>query len=461
MTTRHEHDSLGGVEVPSEALYGAQTERARQNFEISGYRFPREFLSALAMIKGAAAAVNIDLGLLDHTVGAMIVAAAAEVEQGAYDDHFPLDVFQTGSGTSTNMNANEVIATLASRRAETPVHPNDHVNLSQSSNDVIPTAIHLSAACGIDGQLVPALDQLAEAIAARAAELDDVVKTGRTHLMDAVPIRMGQELSGWEAQIRGAAERLKSARDGLLALAIGGTAVGTGLNAPVEFGERVAAKLAARTGLRFHVAPNRYALISAQDAALHASAALRGAAVALLKIANDLRWMNSGPVAGLAEIALPALQPGSSMMPGKVNPVIPEAVAMSCVHVIGNDAAIAFAAQAGNFQLNTMLPLIAWSLLTNIRILTAAAGELAAKAIAGFSVQRERLAQIAARNPILATALAPRIGYEASAKIAQEAQASGRNILDVARERTQLDEAELRELLDPRHMTGPSGSGAN
>lgn len=451
---RTEHDSLGQVQVPEEALWGAHTQRALENFQISGYRFPREFLISLAQIKGCAAEVNAALGRLSRQQCEAIVAAAADVEGGAHDAQFPLDVFQTGSGTSTNMNMNEVIATLAGRIDGNPIHPLDHVNLSQSSNDVIPSAIHVSVACGLHQNLLPALGELAESIRNRAIEFDDVVKTGRTHLMDAVPIRMGQEFSAWETQVRHSVSRLRHAQSELLPLAIGGTAVGTGLNAPEAFGARVAKLLAERTDLPFTTAPDRCAAIAAPDALVQASAQLRGTAIVLTKISNDLRWMNSGPVAGLGEIQLMALQPGSSMMPGKVNPVIPEAVAMSCLHAIGNDAAVAQAAQAGNFQLNTMLPLIGWSLLSNVRILANAARTLAVKAIDGFTVRRQRLQDIAGRNPILATALTPEIGYEASAAIAREAEDTGRSVLDVAIERTSLRESRLRELLDPRRMAG-------
>ncbi len=456
MKTRTEHDSLGEIQVPAEALYGAQTERARRNFGISAYRMPVELISALGMIKVAAAAVNQRLGLLEPGIADAIASAAEEVTLGDHNQHFPLDVFQTGSGTSTNMNANEVIATLATRYLGKPVHPNDHVNLGQSSNDVIPSAIHVATAVALSGRLSPALVRLADTIHKRSEELRGVVKTARTHLMDAVPIDMAQELSGWEAQVRAANDRIDEAVRGLLPLPIGGTAVGTGLNSAPEFGPRVAAELAERTGLPFVSAPNRFAGISAQDAALNASAQLRGVAVVLRKIADDLRWMNSGPNAGLAEIELPALQPGSSIMPGKVNPVIPEAVAMACVHAMGNDSAVMLAAQAGNFQLNTMLPLIGWSLLTSAGILTNATDALATNAVASFKVRRERLAEIAGRNPILVTALAPRIGYEASAKLAKEAYASGRSILEVALEHTRLTEEELKQLLDPARMTRPT-----
>ena len=447
------HDSLGEVRVPADALYGAQTQRAIENFTFSSFRFPRPFLAALGLIKKSAAEVNGELGLLDHDVAKAIAAAAEEVEKGLHDEQFPLDIFQTGSGTSTNMNANEVIATLASRLCGRTVHPNDHVNLGQSSNDVIPAAIHLSAAQEVRKHLLPGVDRLATTIAAKARALDHVVKTGRTHLMDAVPIRMSQELGGWEAQVRAAAERIESAMPRILELPLGGTAIGTGLNADPRFGVRAVVRIAGASGLPFVQSRNLFASISSQDAALELSAQLRGLAVSLLKIANDLRAMNSGPVSGLAEISLTALQPGSSIMPGKVNPVIPEAVAMICAQVMGNDATILIAAQAGAFQLNTMLPVIAWNLLSSIHLLTGAVTALGSKAIAGFVVNEERLRELAGKNPILATALAPHLGYDLSAAIAQEVVKTGRSVLDVALERTSLTERELREILDPARMT--------
>jgi fumarate hydratase class II len=446
-------DSLGEVRVPAEALYGPQTQRAIENFSFSSFRFPRPFLAALGLIKKSAAEVNGDLGLLDRAVADAISSAAAQVEEGKHDAQFPLDIFQTGSGTSTNMNANEVIATLASRICGKEVHPNDHVNLGQSSNDVIPAAIHISAAREVRQRLLPAVDRLAAAIAAKAKLVDHVVKTGRTHLMDAVPMRMGQELGGWEAQLRTAVERLESAIPRILELPLGGTAIGTGLNADLRFGTLAVARIASASGLPFTRCRNLFAGISSQDASLELSAQLRGLAVSLLKIANDLRAMNSGPVSGLAEISLPALQPGSSIMPGKVNPVIPEAVAMICAQVQGNDATILIGAQSGAFQLNTMLPVIAWNLLSSIHLLTGAAAALP-PVFEGFVVNEKRLAELAGKNPILATALASHIGYERSAAIAQEAARSGRSVVDVALEMTSLSEAELREILDPAKMTG-------
>jgi fumarate hydratase, class II len=448
------HDSLGDVRVPADALYGPQTQRAVENFRFSDFRFPRPFLAALGLIKKSAAEVNGELGLLDQAVAAAIADAAEQVEQGLHDAQFPLDIFQTGSGTSTNMNANEVIATLASRISGKQVHPNDHVNLGQSSNDVIPAAIHLSAAEEVTHRLLPSVAALADAIAVKARAVDRVVKTGRTHLMDAVPMRMSQELSGWEAQLRAAAARVESTMPRILALPLGGTAIGTGLNADPRFGAQVVSRIAKSCGLPLTRSPNLFAAISSQDASVELSAQLRGLAVSLLKIANDLRWMNSGPVTGLAEISLPALQPGSSIMPGKVNPVIPEAVAMICAQVIGSDATVLVAGQASAFQLNTMLPVIAWNLLTSIHLLSGAMDSLGTKAIAGFVVNETRLAELAGRNPILTTALAPLIGYDLSAEIAKEVVRSGRGVIEVALEKTSLSETELRKILNPAKMTG-------
>jgi fumarate hydratase class II len=455
MKTRVERDSLGEVHVPVDALYGPQTQRALDNFQLSGIRMPRAFIRALGLIKAACARANEELGLLAPSLADPIVHAAQRVERGECDAHFPLDVFQTGSGTSTNMNANEVIARLATVEAKAPVHPNDHVNMSQSSNDVIPTAIHVAAALALEEHLVPALETLASAIEKRAAAARDIVKTGRTHLMDAMPVTVGQELSGWAAQMRHAAERVGAVTPRLHALALGGTAVGTGINAPPEFGARVAGRLARATGIDFRPAENYFEALSSQDSAVELSGQLKGVAVALLKICNDLRWMNSGPLAGLGEITLPALQPGSSIMPGKVNPVIPEAVAMVCVKAIGNDVAITLAGQSGNFQLNVMLPLVAHDLLQSIELLGNAAHTLAERAIAGITINEARLAEQLGRNPILITALNRRIGYERGAEIAKRAYAEGRPVIDVAAEMTDLTRAELERLLDPAQLTRP------
>ncbi|MGI9202421.1 MAG: class II fumarate hydratase [Woeseiaceae bacterium] len=446
-------DSMGELQVPEEALWGAQTQRAVDNFPISGIPMPRQFIHALGLVKWAAAGANSELGLVTSDKAVAIQRAALEVAEGKHDQHFPIDVFQTGSGTSSNMNANEVIATLASSFLGNDVHPNDDVNMSQSSNDVIPTCVHVSAACGIAGQLIPALQHLSKVLAKKAEETDAVVKTGRTHLMDAMPVTMGQELLGWRAQIEQAIERLNETMRRLKGLAQGGTAVGTGINAHPKFGEKVATLLEEQTNIAFKPAASLFAALSSQDTAVEASGQLRTLAVSLTKIANDLRWMNAGPLAGIGEIALPSLQPGSSIMPGKVNPVIPEAVAMVCAQVIGNDATITVAGQSGNFQLNVMLPVVAQNLLQSIEILTNASLCIADKAIADFTVNQDNIDQAVGRNPILVTALNPVIGYEKGAAIAKKAYAEGRSVKDVAREETDLTDEELDRLLDPGALT--------
>jgi len=450
---RIEKDTMGEVKVPTSALYGAQTQRAVENFPISDLRFQPGFLRALGLIKRAAASVNRDLGLLPAEVADAIERSAADVEAGLHDRHFPLDIFQTGSGTSTNMNANEVIATLASQALGRPVHPNDHVNMSQSSNDVIPTAIHVSACLEVARDLLPSLAHLREVIDRKASEVDSIVKTGRTHLMDALPITMGQELRAWGAQVGAGIERVEASLPRLCELALGATAVGTGLNAHPEFGQRVARRLAELTGLPFARARNLFSSLSSQDAAVELSGQLKAVATAVMKIANDLRWMNSGPQAGLAEIALPALQPGSSIMPGKVNPVVPEAVMMVCAQVIGNDVTITIGGGAGTFQLNVMLPVIAYNLLQSVALLAAAARVLADKAIAGFTVNEAHVTGLVDRNPILVTALNPVIGYETGARIAKRAYAEGRTLKEVAAEMTDLPAETLDRLLDGRRMT--------
>ena len=457
---RTERDSMGELQVPAEALYGAQTQRAVDNFPISGLRLPRGFIRALGLVKSAAAQANVDLGHLDPAKAAAIRTAAQRVAEGEFDAQFPIDVFQTGSGTSTNMNANEVIAHLC-EAAGTHVHPNDDVNNGQSSNDVIPTAIQVSAALATSEQLLPALQHLRMTLDARAKELRGVAKTGRTHLMDAMPVTFGQELGAWSAQVRSCIERIEDALTRLRRLPQGGTAVGTGINADPKLGPGVCAELAKMTGVRFESAANYFEGISSQDAAVELSGQLKTLACALMKIANDLRWMNSGPLAGLGEIELPALQPGSSIMPGKVNPVIPEATAMVCAQVIGNDATITVAGQSGNFQLNVMLPVIALNLLQSIELLANASRLLADKAIAGFTVRRDRIREALERNPILVTALNAVIGYDKGAATAKQAYKEGRPILDVALETTGLSREELKTLLDPASLTrgGIQGSG--
>jgi fumarate hydratase class II len=450
---RVEHDSMGELKVPSDALWGAQTQRAVENFPVSGIPMPREFIRAVGLVKWAAATANRQLELIDSAIADAICAAADEVISGEHDAHFPIDIFQTGSGTSTNMNANEVIARLASAIAGSEVHPNDHVNMGQSSNDVIPTAVHVSAAIELNGTLIPGLTHLADALVRKGTECDDIVKTGRTHLMDAMPVTFGQELGGWAAQIRNGLERLTATMPRLTRLAQGGTAVGTGINAHPEFADLFADALSARTGIEFGASDNFFESLSCQDTAVELSGQLKTVAVSIMKIANDLRWMNSGPLAGLGEIALPALQPGSSIMPGKINPVIPEAVAMVAAHVIGNDAAITIAGQSGNFQLNVMLPVVAYNLLQSISLLSNASRQLADKAIADFQVNHANLAAALERNPILVTAMNSVIGYDEGAKIAKKAYAEGRPVREVAAELTDLTDAELDRLLDPGELT--------
>ncbi|NNF41336.1 MAG: class II fumarate hydratase [Woeseiaceae bacterium] len=450
---RVEKDSMGELEVPADALWGAQTQRAVNNFPISGLTMPRQFIAALGLVKWAAAGANAELGLLESGPAVAIQKASLAVAEGEYDAHFPIDVFQTGSGTSSNMNANEVIAHLATESLGKAVHPNDHVNMSQSSNDVIPTCVHVGAAVAIHDKLLPALLHLSTVLEGKAAETSSVVKTGRTHLMDAMPVTLGQELGGWRSQVDHASDRLNDTMKRLTALAQGGTAVGTGINAHPKFGGKVATLLGEKTGLPFRAADNLFEGLSSQDAAVEASGQLRVLAVSLTKIANDLRWMNSGPLAGIGEIALPALQPGSSIMPGKVNPVIPEAVAMVCAQVMGNDLTCAMAGQSGNFQLNVMLPVLAYNLNQSIEILAAASICLADNAIAGFTVNTDNINRALDRNPILVTALNPVIGYEKGAAVAKAAYKEGRPVKDVARDMTDLSDAELDRLLDPAALT--------
>jgi fumarate hydratase class II len=453
---RIEKDSLGEVRVPSEALYGAQTQRAVENFPVSGIRFPRVFIRSLGLIKAFAVEVNAGLGLLDPAVAQAIHQAALEVADGKWDDHFPLDIFQTGSGTSTNMNANEVIASRATQilgHPAKPVHPNNDVNMGQSSNDVIPAAIHVSAYLEVSEVLLPALTHLHKTLKKREDEFRDIVKTGRTHLMDAMPVRLGQEISGWAYQVEQAVARVESTLPRLAKLAIGGTAVGTGVNAPKDFGKLVAQRLSGRTRLPFVETDNHFAAQATMDAAVELSGQLKTTASSFMKMANDLRWMNSGPIAGLGEISLPSLQPGSSIMPGKVNPVMCEMMMMVAAQVTGNDAAITIANQQGNFELNVMLPVIAHNLVQSITLLGNGARLLADKAVAGFTVNHERIGSLIDKNPILVTALNPVIGYDKAAQIAKKAYAEGRSLKDVAAEMTDLSKEELNRLLDPRKMT--------
>lgn len=447
---RIEKDSMGEVAVPAAALYGAQTQRAVDNFRISPYRFHRLFLQALAQIKQASALANHELGLLPAERVAAIAEAAAAVADGRHDGEFPLDIFQTGSGTSTNMNANEVIAALAERASGIAVHPNDDVNMSQSSNDVIPSAIHVSTAAAVR-ELSRALEGMLADIDSQIEATGDVVKTGRTHLMDAVPVTLGQEMEAWRHQLEGCRAGLQEGLVGLSQLPLGGTAVGTGLNAHPRFGEVACRHLSALTGAAFASSSNHSARIAGQETAAEAGSRMRSLAICLMKIANDLRWMNSGPIAGLGEVTLQALQPGSSIMPGKINPVAPEAAAMVCAQVMGNDVTVGIAAQSGVFQLNVMLPVIAHNLLESAGLLTGAVRVLGS-AIANLTVNRERIEAATSRNPILVTALNPVIGYELGAAIAKRAYAEDRPLKDVALEMTDLSAEELDRLLDPAKL---------
>ncbi|MEQ9545233.1 MAG: class II fumarate hydratase [Marinobacter sp.] len=449
---RTEKDSLGEVNVPADALWGAQTQRAIDNFPVSGQPMPSAFIAAVARIKQAAAEANASLGYLDNEKRDAIVEACEQLVNGEYADQFPVDRYQTGSGTSTNMNVNEVIAAVAAR-AGVQVNANDHVNMSQSSNDVIPTAIHVSAVTTVQTRLLPALSHLCGMIYEREALFSEQVKTGRTHLMDAMPVTLGQELRTWREQLLATEKRVEAAVDDLMSLPQGGTAVGTGVNAPDEFAGQFVKFLATDTGYHFRSLEHKFVGQSAVDSPVALSAQLRGVAIVLTKIANDLRWMNSGPIHGLAEISLPALQPGSSIMPGKVNPVIPESVAMASAQVMGLDTTVALAGQSGNFQLNVMLPLVGANLLDMVDLLSNASSILANKAIKGFSVNEDNLNAGVGRNPVLVTALNPEIGYALAADIAKEAYRTGRPVIDVAEERSGLDRPRLEALMDPLKLT--------
>ena len=455
---------MGEFDVPVDAYYGAQTMRAVLNFPISGLRFPRSFIRALGQIKLAAAEVNAELGLLDPGLSEAIARASREVADGGLDDQFVVDVFQTGSGTSTNMNANEVISNRAIEMLDgtigsrSPVHPNDHVNLGQSSNDVIPTAIHISALQAVHDELVPALTLLQGDLERKASEFMPVIKTGRTHLQDATPIRLGQEFEGYAGQIERGVARLRHAEDALSEVALGGTAVGTGVNVHPEFAARVCAKLSEALGFTVRETDNHFQAQSSLDAVVEASGVLKTVAISLMKIANDVRWLGSGPRAGIGEIELPEVQPGSSIMPGKVNPVIPESVCQVAAQVIGNDAAVTVAGQSGNFEINVMMPVAAYNLLQSIELLAAAARNLAGQCISGL-VATQKGPEMVERGLAIVTALVPRVGYDAAASIAQEAQATGKTVKEVALERTQLSIEELDEILDPSAMTDPGLSG--
>ncbi|MCC2520957.1 class II fumarate hydratase [Vibrio coralliilyticus] len=452
-TFRVEKDSMGEVKVPTNALYQAQTQRAVDNFHFSKHTMPTAFIQALAYVKQTAALTNAQLGLMEGDIANAIADAAQTIIDGQHLEHFPIDVFQTGSGTSSNMNANEVIATLASDILGGDVNPNDHVNMGQSSNDVVPTAIQVSAALTVEKQLIPALNHFIETLQSKRNEIGHVVKTGRTHLMDAMPITFDQELGGWQFQLEQAKQGIEQSLIGVKALAQGGTAVGTGINADPRFAKAFADNLSQATRLQFTSSENFFYNLSSQDALVALSGQLKTAAVAIMKISNDLRWMNSGPLAGLGEIELQGLQPGSSIMPGKVNPVIPEAAAMAAAQVIGNDTTITVGGQSGNFQLNVMLPVIAHNVLESIELLANSAIALADKAVATFNVREDNLQVALAKNPILVTALNPVIGYLKAAEVAKKAYKQGRAIIDVAEEETDLDRATLERLLDPAKLT--------
>lgn len=453
---RVEKDSMGEVKVPANAYYGAQTQRAHENFPISGIRFSREFISALGRVKQIAARVNQELGLVDKNVAEAIREASQEVIDGKFDDDFVLDIFQTGSGTSTNMNANEIISKRANelkKGTDTAIHPNDHVNFGQSSNDVIPTAIRVSAVLAVQQNLIPSLKHLHTTILKKGEELKDVVKTGRTHLMDAMPVTIQQEFSGYARQIELAISRIESSLDRMVELPQGGTAVGTGINTHKDFGKRFASLMAEVTGVAFIEAKNHFEAQATVDAPVELSGQLKTTAVSLMKMGNDFRWMNSGPNSGIGEIQLQALQPGSSIMPGKVNPVIEESLTMVSAQVIGNDSSITIAGQSGNFELNVMLPVVAHNLLQSIEILANAAANFADKSVSGLVARKDVIEQMVGKNPILVTALNPLIGYDKAAKIAKTAFAENKAVMDVAREMTDLTDEELEKALDPINMT--------
>lgn len=455
---RIEKDSMGEMQVPAGSYYGAQTQRAVLNFPMSGLRFPRAFVRALGLIKKAAAEANLELGLLDEGTARPIIQAADEVAQGRLDDQFVVDIFQTGSGTSTNMNTNEVIANRAieirgGKIGSREIHPNDHVNLCQSSNDVIPTAIHVSALEQLEKRLLPALRRLQKSLDDKAREFDDIVKIGRTHLQDAVPVRLGQEFSGYASMLSHSIRRVEAVRPHLSELAIGGTAVGTGLNCDPRFPAQVVAKLSQWSGVTFYEAENRFEALASRDAAVEASGALKTVACSLMKIANDLRWLGSGPRCGIGEIMLPATQPGSSIMPGKVNPVIPEAVTMIAAQVMGNDLTVTIGGQWGNFELNVMQPVIVYNLLQSIELLASGCNVLVEKCVDGIQADRQRCQEMVEKSLAMVTSLAPIIGYDRAAEIAKEAYQSGRTVREVAGEKKVLSDEELQRVLDPRSMT--------
>lgn len=455
---RIEKDSMGEMRLPKKSLYGATTQRAVENFPVSGIRFGREFIRVLSVLKASCAEVNVKLGKLDKKLGESIVAASDKIAAGHYDEHFVLDIFQTGSGTSTNMNFNEVAANVAnlalgsSVGSKSPVHPNDHVNMGQSSNDIIPTAIHLAAAVGIKERLLPSLKHLENSLGAKAKEFSSIVKTGRTHLQDATPVTLGQEFSGYEAQVRKGRERLESSVESLYELAVGGTAVGTGINTDPKFGKLVCESLAGKLKIPFCEAKNHFEAQAAKDACVEVSGTLKTLAVALTKIANDLRWLGCGPRAGFAEIKIPAVQPGSSIMPGKVNPVIPEALLQVCAQVMGNDVTIMVAGASGNFELNVMMPVLAHNLLQSIDCLATGVGIFDHKCIRGILADPAKINETIERGLMLATALAPEVGYDKAAQIAKKAYEQNKTVREVAAETTDLSSESLAKLLDPKTM---------
>jgi fumarate hydratase class II len=454
---RTETDSLGEMQVPVEALYGAQTQRAVENFPISGQRFGRRFIQALGLIKRAAAATNAELGNLDEAKARAIVRAAGEVADGTWDDQFVLDIYQTGSGTSTNMNTNEVVAHRASQlhEDEATVHPNDHVNFGQSSNDVIPTAIHVAARVAIEEELLPALDHMRAALAAKAEAFDGIVKSGRTHLMDATPVRLGQEFAGYAKQVENAMSRVRTGAAELNELALGGTATGTGINTHAEFARRAIARISEATGITFVEAPDHFEAQGSKDAAVNVAGALNTVATSFMKIADDIRWLGSGPTSGLHEIRLPAIQPGSSIMPGKVNPVMSEAMMMVCARVMGNHTTITVAGSRGNFELNVMMPVLGHALLESITLLANVARAFTDRCVVGIEANEDRARELLEKNPSIATALNPYIGYDEAATVAKESAARGVSVRDVVRERGLLPEDRIDEALDVRAMTEP------
>jgi len=459
--SRIERDSMGEMRVPDDALYGAQTQRAIENFPISNLRFPREFIRAMGLIKLAAARTNIELGLLDRREGNAIMQAAQEVVDGKLDDHFVLDIFQTGSGTSTNMNANEVISNRAIQLlgglvgSKTPVHPNDHVNMGQSSNDVIPTAMHVAALESIEEVLIPALRKLQRALAGKAKEFDRIVKIGRTHLQDATPIRLGQEFGGYARQIQLGVRRLEKLREPLGEVPLGGTAVGTGINTDRKFPAKTIQHLSKLTGLKFREAEDHFEAQSAKDAVVETSGVLKTVAVSITKIANDIRWLASGPRCGIGEISLPETQPGSSIMPGKVNPVIAESALMAACQVIGNDLTVTLGGQSGVFELNLMMPVMAHNVLESIRLLAASAVNLADRCVSGIQANAERCNELVEKSLAMCTALAPEIGYDAAAAIAKESYQTGKTVREIALAKKIMSPKRLTELLDPMRMTKP------